>query len=602
MLLSLRRQFLWPALLCLQLAVVWLWTQGTWPDVLIDFGREWDVPLRLAQGEVLYRDIAYFNGPASPQWNALLFRLFDSTLRTLVWSNTLLLGLLLGLLYFLLKRITDPVAAFVGVSAVIWLCACTQYLEVGNANWICPYSHEVTHGLLLSLCAIAAADAYRRTERKRWLIGAGVLCGLVVLTKCEVALAGLAGVLVLLCPLVVQQFRSSNRVGSTTMLLVGFSFLMPLTVAVAGYATVMPLQDAIVSVFGSWVHAMQGTVTRSPFYLAVLGIDNVPLSLRQLLGWSAVYALALGMPVFLSRRRQMSGTRKLLICSAVVVIGFYLLQSWVPLDFYSSPRPWPVLLLLIGGGLLLNWKQFAGTGQQDVAWLTLSLVVWAGLLLLKLGLFCRLLQYGFALAAPALALLTALSWHWFPRWNVGGAGDAALRRGAILFLLLLIAVPHLGQAARMRSRHTVPVGKGPNQFLADERGRTVNTILATLSDSLQPADSLLCLPEGVMINVLSRHPVPGRFLNFVPVDLKLFGEQAMLEDLRRAPPDWIVLLQRDTSEYRFATFGVDYAMSLGDWVQAAYEPVGEDLGLIVTREQGFRLFRRRAVPLPINSN
>ena len=75
------------------------WTWGTWPNVLVDFGRELYVPWRLAEGEVLYRDIAYFNGPLSPYLNALWFRLFGVGLRTLVVCNGLLLVGVLVLLY-----------------------------------------------------------------------------------------------------------------------------------------------------------------------------------------------------------------------------------------------------------------------------------------------------------------------------------------------------------------------------------------------------------------------------------------------------------------------------------------------------------------------
>ncbi|HEY1628509.1 MAG TPA: hypothetical protein VGF52_01550, partial [Tepidisphaeraceae bacterium] len=39
------------------------WTWGTWPDPIVDFGRELYVPWQLTQGKILYRDIAYFNGP-----------------------------------------------------------------------------------------------------------------------------------------------------------------------------------------------------------------------------------------------------------------------------------------------------------------------------------------------------------------------------------------------------------------------------------------------------------------------------------------------------------------------------------------------------------
>ena len=49
-----------------------------WADPLVDFGRELYVPWRLAEGERLYLDIAWFNGPLSQYWNALWFRIFGT--------------------------------------------------------------------------------------------------------------------------------------------------------------------------------------------------------------------------------------------------------------------------------------------------------------------------------------------------------------------------------------------------------------------------------------------------------------------------------------------------------------------------------------------
>ena len=49
---------------------------GAWPDVMVDFGRELYVPWRITLGEVLYRDLEWFNGPLSQYVNALWFRLF----------------------------------------------------------------------------------------------------------------------------------------------------------------------------------------------------------------------------------------------------------------------------------------------------------------------------------------------------------------------------------------------------------------------------------------------------------------------------------------------------------------------------------------------
>src|SRR5713101_946524 len=89
------------------LAVTW----SKWADPLIDFGRELYVPWQLSLGRVLYADVAYLNGPLSPYLNALWFRLFGVGIRTLVVCNVAILTLLIILLYRLLERMSDRLAA-----------------------------------------------------------------------------------------------------------------------------------------------------------------------------------------------------------------------------------------------------------------------------------------------------------------------------------------------------------------------------------------------------------------------------------------------------------------------------------------------------------
>ena len=115
-------------------------TWRTWPDVLIDFGRELYVPWRLAAGQVLYTDVAYFNGPLSPYWNSLWFRLFGASFMTLVASNLILLALLTALLYVILREIASRVSATAACLVFTMLFAFGQFLEVGNYNFATPYS------------------------------------------------------------------------------------------------------------------------------------------------------------------------------------------------------------------------------------------------------------------------------------------------------------------------------------------------------------------------------------------------------------------------------------------------------------------------------
>src|SRR5207249_8319465 len=103
-----------PALITIAAAGMLAWSWGRWPDPVLDFGRELYVPWQLADGKVLYEDIAYFNGPLSPYFNALWFRIFGASLRTLVYVNLAIVAWLLVVLYDLLARLGGRIAATVG--------------------------------------------------------------------------------------------------------------------------------------------------------------------------------------------------------------------------------------------------------------------------------------------------------------------------------------------------------------------------------------------------------------------------------------------------------------------------------------------------------
>src|SRR6185369_10093471 len=91
------------------LALTW----RTWPEPVIDFGRELYVPWQLAQGKVLYRDIAYFNGPLSPYFDSLIFRIGGASLMSLAWTNIAILVAIVVMLHRLAAWMSDEFTACV---------------------------------------------------------------------------------------------------------------------------------------------------------------------------------------------------------------------------------------------------------------------------------------------------------------------------------------------------------------------------------------------------------------------------------------------------------------------------------------------------------
>ena len=63
--------------------------------MIVDFGRELYVPWILYEGKELYKDLFYFNGPLSPYWNAIWFKLLGPVVFTLVYVNLGLLAILM---------------------------------------------------------------------------------------------------------------------------------------------------------------------------------------------------------------------------------------------------------------------------------------------------------------------------------------------------------------------------------------------------------------------------------------------------------------------------------------------------------------------------
>lgn len=232
-------------------------------------------------------------------------------------------------------------------------------------------------------------------------------------------------------------------------------------------------------------------------------------------------------------------------------------------------------------------------------------LLWAAgaALLARMAFNPRIYHYGYCQAALAGVLTILACWREVPEM-VG-------LRGRPRFLYLCTMSWFLagglwtvqGLSRSVYQAKTQPVGTGDDLFYAFDRqveptGALVEDARAALSAVPGPG-SLFVVPEGLMINYLTRRPTPSHVYTFNPYWLK--WTESVLSDLERRPPDFVLFISRDFREYGIQRFGDSptHGGPILKWIEERYVParhVGGDP--LDVQQRGTTIFVRSPAPLP----
>lgn len=571
--------------------VMTAWTWFKWPDPVVDFGRELYVPWQLSQGKVLYRDIAYFNGPLSPYLNTVVFLLMGVSLRSLVIVNLAILALIIVMIWRLWVIIADALAATLACLLLVTVFAFIQLGDIGNYNFVTPYSHELTHGMAVSLAGMLCIAGYLREPRKKLVVAAGILLGLIFLTKAEVFLA----VALSMTTGVALAGRAQR---ACVLAMFAISALIPPLLGYFLLWSTMPAADAARGTLGSWMYVFDPGISGMKFYRKVFGAHDLANNMHSmivcLVWWTALFggiaavAIALRPAVF---RRGWMWLIMLPVMSAVMWFIAHRFEIFWDQAFRGLSL---VLLATTAGLLIATMKGIPGASGEDESpnsrrRLVMQLVaaLFALLLLGKIFLNVQLLHYGFALAMPATLVMTALLASWWPNFIDRRGGSGLILRSAAIAAVGLVIYIYLDYYRLLAADKQVLVGAGGNAFRADalardksgktfdrdHRGRAVQLAIETLG-SLPANATLVTVPEGIMINYLSRRVNPTPYINLMPPEVLMFGQQRILRALEQNPPDYILLvLGSDPSDFGYKSFAADYGRQIYDWIREHYREI-----------------------------
>ena len=558
------------AVLALAFALGALLTWRKWPDLIVDFGLQLYLPWRLSDGAVLYRDLYYMaGGPLSQYWHAGLFRIFGPSLLVILISNLGITALMLLAIYRGFGQTGGVLCGFATTLAVVGIFCFGQLSGVGNYNYATPYSHEMLHGLCLSIVALTCLVRWRKNQRLLPLAMAGLCLGFVALTKPDIFLA--------LAAAMFAAFLLSAKAGAK--FLIRSAIVLAVTAAVPlalfgllfQFTTGQP--DGWQLEFFGWRPLFIHGIVNGPYYQWCMGLDDPFGHLRNIAIHTLTLTTAVTICVWALYRTDHFPPAVHKITLAVLLLG--LLAAARRVDWTTSGTALPVLCLVALALLWRRWRQRSETAFFPLLWMVFALFMLA-----KQGLFPRLAHTGFALAMPAtVGAIFLLGWELPAFLEEKYAVSARLLRVFALAVLTvgMLSLIHVSMSF-YQTKH-LTVGQGPDLIIATGpvhggEARAMNQAIGWIQTNLPPSATLAAIPQGVMLNYLTRHSNSTPCLDWNPAMLAVYGKTNMNAALAAHPPDYVALVEWEPYEFNEKSFDSEhYGAGTLAWVRTNYVPV-----------------------------
>lgn len=544
-----------------------------WADALVDFGMQLYLPWRISQGDAIYRTVMYLpGGPLSQHFNALLFRIFGVSFQTLIFANLTITAGLVFFIYQRFLRVSDRLTATMIGLGIVMVFAFGHYTIIGNYNYVTPYAHEVFHGMALSIVAVAWIADWIEKGKIRFAAAVGFISGLVFMTKPEVFLALAASILT---AFFIGFWRAQHhRFLARSLGVLLAAGLVPLLAFFGFFLWREDWHTSLRSVCFAWVPLMHTSIGKNPYYQWCLGLDAAQLHLEKMAVYvvSTVFTIAIFAVVF-QRTAKAEFKFYRLFWLALPMLGWAAFGNWL-----DCGRVLPFLALTACVLIVLDDDQIT-TGRMAI--LPLLWNIFGLALLAKMGVFTRIWHYGFALAMPAfVGGVYFLAWllpSWLERkWQV--------RRDwlcATICMILTTGYIRLFLFSEINySQKITPICAGGDELMTyppsiNPFHEHVQVALAWIQTNTPPEATLAVLPEGAMINYLSRRVNSTKFPVWLPPEMDMFGQTDMTADFEINSPDYIVILERSTVEYGVGFFGYypQYGTSLKQWIDEHYDRV-----------------------------
>lgn len=543
-----------------------------WGDIIIDIGRDIYIPLEITKGKILYSDIFYTNGPFPIYLHTLLYKLLGVHIHVPMIGGIVITFLTALLLYKISRFFMGPICGSLIPLTFIFVCAFGNYVGLNNYNFILPYTYTATYGILFSMAALYYFIKFIYYKGQKNLIFYSIFTSLVLLCKIEIGIP----LLIASTPITLF-YRPINNKRIVSFLI----FLSSIATVFIIYGLFCLKTNFFTIIYKNFYKITIDLPTGNNIFAKwLIGTLNLKENM-SLLAYSILSHMFVFM-YFLSFDYILNNLEDNIFIKSFITFTIYLITFIIIIYFMNFINPYiqyrSLPLICIITIIYSFWKLFMKTDSEknqsiseNIAIFSISL--FSLLLTIRIILRVSAAHYGFYLLVPGL-----ISYYLFFFNIVPGFSEKIARHGLYYFasfiLLVLLIINHFNLYNPIYKKRTLEISgkRGAIYYLDNIIGTMYRDLIDYLINNTKPNETLIVIPEGIDVNFFTAMDNPIFYNSYMPSILELKDKELeIISQIYKNKVDYIVIIQRETSEYGPPRFGIDYGKELFSWIKKNYE-------------------------------
>lgn len=528
---------------------------------LIDSGREFYLPLRVLNGDILYKDIFNIYGPLAYQINASSYQIFGADINSLRIFGSLNAVLIMIAVFFILKEfLSENYRENFSRILLLWFCPLISgVFYIGIFNYTVPYAFAMTYGLCFFLFSLFLFIKFVKQKNAFPLLLSAFFAGCAAACKYE-----FIPYLIFLFMYIAFALKNNKKI---FLLSVVFSLIIPLLSFGTLFIQGMTADDLIKT--SKIIKTMTQTEAIKYFYHNFTGVYfNLKVfgfCLLKTVLFSVLIIIFYFAEKFYRDDKILFPITLIFVVLGIVYIGFgcfslfaifhlALFLCFIKKIFQNKP-----LFILMFSVILLSMKNFFAVNYNVYGTYVLPFIM------ISLGIFVYTIDFSF-------------------KEELKDTMKKSFMIILISFLVMSGSETIAGMYSKVRGVITVePVKNSGNVFEKIQKtvysypnvAKIMNETIAFINKNTSPDDTIVILPESQFLNFVTKRPADNLYDSITPLYLETFGEENIIFHFKETRPKYFILNNRDSSDYGKKYICEDYGQNLCKFIKKDYEKIWE---------------------------